>query len=91
MIHTVDVIILLHLEESRHEIVLGSGVGLNDVPSLAADIQVVDLSIGSNALGSGGYAEHEATVLEGAASLGCVQGQSVVVPINLMKGYVDAS
>lgn len=75
-------VILVNLEESGDEIVLSGGEGLDNVSSLATDVQVVDLGVLGHSLGARGNTEHVATVLEGTASLGSEEGKGEVSAIH---------
>ena len=64
-----DEIALMDREVGRDKVVLGCRVGLDNVASLATNIQVVDGGRRGNRGGTRGNAEHVAAVLEGASSL----------------------
>jgi hypothetical protein len=84
-VRTVDEVMLIHLEVSGHEVILGGGIGLHDISSLTTNVQVVNLGTGCDTSGTGDNAEHEAAVLEGTASLRGVEGEGEVEPRVLHK------
>ena len=76
-------IALLNFEEGGDEIVFGGGVGLDDVASLSAHVQVPNRYRIGNARRTRRDAEHEAAILERASGLvdfecDCVVGSLVL-------------
>jgi len=66
---------LSDVEESWDVIVLGSGVGLDDVSTLSLDVEVVDTGGVGNSSGAGNDVEHVSSVLEGTSELGGIDGE----------------
>ncbi len=71
----VDEVSLSHGEVIWYKVILGGGESLNNVATLSTDIQVVDLSIGTDSRGTRGNIKHVGTVLESSSVLGSVESK----------------
>lgn len=80
-----NVIALGNFEEGGNKVVLGGGVGLDDVSSLSTHVQVVDLGVAGDAIGTGANAEHVATILEHTTGLLSIDGDGEVHALVLKK------
>jgi hypothetical protein len=73
----VDVVTDTGVQDGGDEVVLGGGVGLDDVSSLTTDVDVEDTGVVGHTSGSGSHVEDVRSVLEGSSELGGIQGQLV--------------
>jgi hypothetical protein len=85
----VNVVILVDFEVSGDKVVLGGGVGLDDVSSLSSDIQVVDSSLVWDGIGSLLDEEDVRSILEGSAKLSGIHGESDGLSVLLDNGVFE--